>query len=100
MFVISNLLLALAKILHIVLTFYMWIIIARALLSWVNPDPYNPIVRFLYNVTEPVLHAIRRYLPVFFGGIDFSPMIVILLIMFLDNFLVPSLAQMALRLGG
>jgi YggT family protein len=99
MFVISNLLLALAKIIHLLLTFYMWIIIARAILSWVNPDPYNSIVRFLYNVTEPVLYAIRRRVPVSFGGIDFSPLIVLFIIMFLDNFLVPSLTQMALRLG-
>ena len=99
MFVMTNLLLALAKILHIVLSLYMWLIIARAILSWVNPDPYNPIVRFLYSVTEPVLYAIRRRLPVFFGGIDFSPMIVILVIIFLDNFIVPSLTGMALRLG-
>lgn len=99
MFVISNLLLALAQILHIVLSAYMWIIIARALLSWVNPDPYNPIVRFLYSITEPVLYAIRRRLPVSFGGVDFSPLLVILVIMFLDNFLVPSLTGLAYRLG-
>ncbi len=99
MFVMTNLLLALAKILHIVLSLYMWLIIARAILSWVNPDPYNPIVRFLYSVTEPVLYAIRRRLPVFFGGIDFSPMIVILVIIFLDSFVVPSLTGMAIRLG-
>ena len=99
MFVLGNLLLALAKILHLLLTFYMWIIIARAIVSWVSPDPYNPIVRFLYNVTEPVLYAIRRRIPIFFGGIDFSPLIAILVIMFLDNFLVPSLAGLALRFG-
>jgi YggT family protein len=99
MFIIGNLLVALAQILHIVLNFYMWVIIARAILSWVSPDPYNPIVRFLYNVTEPVLYAIRRRVPVFFGGIDFSPMIVILAIYFLDSFLVPSLAGLALRIG-
>ena len=99
MFVIGNLLLALAKIIHLLLNFYMWVIIARAILSWVNPDPYNPIVRFLYSATEPVLYAIRRRLPISFGGIDFSPLIVILIIMFLDNFLVPSLTGLALRLG-
>lgn len=99
MFILSNLILAVANILHIVLNLYMWIIIARALLSWVNPDPYNPIVRFLYNVTEPVLYAIRRRVPMFFGGIDFSPMIVILGIYFLDSFLVPTLAGMAIRMG-
>ena len=99
MFVFSNLILALANILHIVLNLYMWVVIARALLSWVNPDPYNPIVRFLYNVTEPVLYAIRKRVPIFFGGLDLSPMIVILGIYFLDGFLVPTLAGMAVRMG-
>ena len=99
MFVFSNLIFALANILHIVLNLYMWIVIARALLSWVNPDPYNPIVRFLYTVTEPVLYAIRRRVPMFFGGVDFSPMVVILGIYFLDSFLVPTLAGMAVRMG-
>ncbi len=99
MFVVSNLFVALAEILHLALTLYMWIVIARAILSWVNPDPYNPIVRFLYTATEPVLDAIRRRLPVYFGGIDFAPMVVILIIMFLDRFLVQSLAGMAMRLG-
>lgn len=99
MFIISNLFIALAKILNVVLTLYMWLIIARAILSWVSPDPYNPIVRFLYSVTEPVLYAIRRRIPVMFGGIDFSPMLLILAIIFLQNFLVPSLMQMALRLA-
>ena len=98
MYLINNLLVALAHILHIVLNLYMWVIIARALLSWVNPDPYNPIVRFLHNVTEPVLSAIRRRVPIFFGGIDFSPMLVILAILFLDSFLVPSLVQTAQRM--
>jgi YggT family protein len=99
MFIIGNLLVALAQILHIVLNLYMWLVIARAILSWVNPDPYNAIVRFLYSVTEPVLYAIRRRVPAFFGGIDFSPMIVILAIYFLDGFLVPSLAGLAMRMG-
>ena len=99
MFIVSNLLLALAKILHLVLSLYMWLIIARAILSWVSPDPYNPIVRFLYSVTEPVLYAVRKRVPLFLGGMDFSPMIVILIIIFLDNFIVPSLSGLALRLG-
>ena len=99
MFIISNLLLALAQILHIALNLYMWVVIARALLSWVNPDPYKAIVRFLYTATEPVLFAIRRRVPAFYGGIDFTPMIVILAIYFLDSFLVPSLTGLAIRIG-
>jgi YggT family protein len=99
MFVISYFLLALATVLHYVLYTYMLIVIARAILSWVNPDPYNPIVRFLYNVTEPVLYRIRRAIPVDFGGIDFTPMILILALVFLDQFVVPSLSRMAILIG-
>ncbi|EFK05615.1 YGGT family protein [delta proteobacterium NaphS2] len=100
MFVIGNFLIAIAKILDIALTLYMWIIIARAVISWVNPDPYNPIIRFLNAVTEPVLYQIRRRIPISFGGIDFSPIIVILVIIFIQSFLVQSLAEMAIRMGG
>jgi YggT family protein len=97
-FIASNLLLALANLLHLVLQAYFWIIIARAVLSWVNPDPFNPIVRFLYRVTEPVLRPIRHRLPTFSMGIDLSPMVVILAIYFLDAFLVYSLRDLALSL--
>ena len=75
----------------VVLTLYMWIIIAGAVLSWVHPDPYNPIVRFIHNVTEPVLYRIRRSLPVSFSGIDFSPLVVIFAIMFLKWWITPSI---------
>lgn len=95
MFILGNFLYAIAKIIDIALTFYMWILIARAIISWVNPDPYNPIVRFLYSVTEPVLYRIRRILPISFGGIDFSPMVLILVIFFLQSFLVPTLVRIA-----
>ena len=99
MFMLSNFLFALAKLVDFALSAYMWIIIGRAILSWVNPDPYNPIVRFLHEVTEPVLARIRRIVPAFAGGIDFSPMIVILAIIFLQSFLVPTLKQMAAAFG-
>ena len=95
MFVLGNLLDALASILYLVLNLYMWIIIARAVISWVNPDPYNPIVRFLYSITDPVLLAIRRRLPLSFGGMDFSPIVIILAIIFLQKFLVASLHDLA-----
>jgi YggT family protein len=98
MFVIANFLIALARILDLGLTLYMWVIIARAVVSWVNADPYNPIVRFLYRATEPVLFAVRRRLPVFFGGMDFSPLLVILAIVFIKAFVVQSLIQLAVRL--
>ena len=99
MFVIANFLLATAYILDKVIYAYMVIIIIRALLSWVNPDPYNPIVRFLYNITEPVLYRVRKAVPLFAGGIDFSPMIVILALMFLDQFLPPTLVRLAVAIG-
>ncbi|MBA2879932.1 YggT family protein [Desulfosalsimonas propionicica] len=76
------------------MTVYMWIIIAQAVLSWVNPDPYNPIVRIIRQVTDPVLFQIRRRIPTVFGGIDFSPIIVLLGIIFLQEFLVKSLFQL------
>ena len=99
MFALGNLIAALAYILDMVLTIYMWVIIARALLSWVNPDPYNPIVRMLYNVTEPVLGWVRRRVPLIFGGLDLSPLIVLLAIVFLQRFLVSTLWDLAQRLG-
>lgn len=99
MFVVNNFMMAMANLLDFLLSAYMWIIIGRAVISWVNADPYNPVVRFLYEVTEPLLSRIRRAIPLSMGGIDFSPMILILAIMFLQSFLVPTLKQMAMRLG-
>jgi len=99
MFVLSNFLDALGTLIDFVLGAYMWIIIGRAIISWVSADPYNPIVRFLYEVTEPLLARIRRYVPLFGGGIDFSPMVLILAIMFLRSFLVPTLHQLAMTVG-
>ena len=99
MFVLGNLFAALAYIIQKVLWIYMWIIIIRALISWVNPDPYNPVVRILYSVTDPVLLGIRRRLPLSFGGIDFSPVVVILAIMFLQQFLVATLYGLARYFG-
>jgi YggT family protein len=95
---LANLIFALAQLLKIVLNIYMWVIIARAVLSWVNPDPYNPIVNFLYRITEPVLYRVRRWLPIGGMGIDFSPMIVLLVIFFLDMFVVRSLFDLAASL--
>ncbi|MGD2016055.1 MAG: YggT family protein [Desulfobacterales bacterium] len=95
MIILSNFIIAVAKVLDIVLTIFMWVVIARAVLSWVSPDPYNPIVRFIHQVTEPVLYQIRRRIPVSFGGIDFSPILVFLAIIFLQQFVVNSLLKMA-----
>ncbi|MCC7430922.1 YggT family protein [bacterium] len=104
MFLFGNLISALADILDFLLGIYKWIVIISALLSWVNPDPYNPIVRFLYSVTEPVYYKVRYILDKFtgfgggFGGLDLSPIIVLLLIMFLQSFLVRSLHELAFKL--
>ena len=98
MYVLSNLLQAVAVILDIILTIYMWIIIVRALLSWVNPDPYNPIVQFLHSITEPVLYRVRKALPMPGMGLDLSPIIVLLAIIFMQSFLVQSLKTAALNL--
>jgi YggT family protein len=96
MFVFSNLLMAVAQILDTLLTIYFWVIIISAVLSWVNPDPYNPIVRILRSLAEPVLYRVRRWLPfTFLGGIDFSPLVVLLAIRFVQAFLIRSLYQMA-----
>jgi len=97
MFVFNNLIVALAQVINIILTIYMWIIIFRAVISWVNPDPHNQIVIFLYRVTEPVLGPIRRKIPMRNIGIDISPVIVLLVIVFLKYFLVETLMQMAAR---
>lgn len=98
MFVLGNFLGAIAEVLNIVLTIYMWIVIIAALISWVNPDPYNPIVRFLFSVTEPVFATVRRILPFPYMGIDFSPLIVLLAIIFMQQFLIRTLHQIATNL--
>ena len=94
MFLFGNLIHAVAVLLSYVLTIYIWIIIIRALISWVNPDPFNPIVQILHRLTDPVLDPVRRRLPDM-GGIDISPIVVLLIIFFLQNFLVTSLMDVA-----
>ncbi len=102
MFLIANLLNAFAIVLDMALTIYLWMIIIRALLTWVNPDPYNPIVRFLNTATDPVLYRVRGWMirmGLMVGGLDLSPIVVILAIYFLQAFLVRTLADLAQRLG-
>lgn len=98
MFILANFLTALAQVLGMLIRAYMWIVIIRALISWVNPDPYNPIVRFLQTATDPVLYRIRRLVPASFGGIDFSPFLLIAGLMFLEFFLVQSLFDLSVQL--
>ena len=97
MFLFGYFLQALAGLVHVLLSAVIIVVIARAVLSWVSPDPYNPIVRTIVQLSEPLLYPVRRRLPVF-GGMDFSPMLVILVAYFLDDFLVPSLQRIAMNL--
>jgi YggT family protein len=98
MFVMGNVLQGVATVLDTVLWLYMWVIIARALISWVNPDPWNPIVQFLERVTEPVLAPIRRLVG-WRMGIDLSPIIAILIISFLQIALVKTLSDFARQMN-
>jgi YggT family protein len=100
MFVLGNLILAIANILDIVLSLYMWVVIIAALISWVNPDPYNPVVRFLHSVTEPVFRPIRRLIGFRLGPIDISPLVVILAIIFIQRFLIHSLIELGYKIKG
>lgn len=99
MFVVGYLFTALGNLLDLLIQAYILIIIARAVISWVNPDPYNPIVRFLVRVTEPVLRPIRQRMPMGTMGLDLSPMIVILALIFLQRFLVPVIYRIAAEIG-
>jgi YggT family protein len=93
MFALGNVILGIAKVLGVVLNIYMWVIIIRALLTWVNPDPYNPIVQFLTRITEPVLRPLRKLVPAYRLGIDLSPFIAILIIYFLEIAVVDTLVR-------
>jgi len=98
MFILGNFFIALANLIYLVSNAYIWIVIARAVISWVNADPYNPIVRFLIQATDPVLHKIRRWLPPM-GGLDLSPMILVFGIIFFQSFLVPTLQHLGQMLS-
>ena len=99
MFVVGNLIGALAMVLDIVLNALLLIILINALLSWVRPDPHNPIVMLLERISDFVCDPIRRLFPTSVGGIDFAPFIAMLLIIFLQRFAIASLRDLALRLG-
>ena len=99
MFVAANFISAIATILDIALTAVNWLIVIRALLSWVSPDPYNPIVQFLYKTTEPMLAPFRRVIPMYSIGLDLSPILALLLVWFLKLFLVRTLYGLAARMG-
>ena len=100
MFLLKNFIWAVARALDSLLYFYLVLVVISALISWVNPDPRNPIVRFLYSVTEPVLYQIRRRLPfVIIGCFDLSPVVLIIGIQFVRMLVVQSLIDLSFRLG-
>ena len=96
--ILSTLFSAIANILHLIITVYTWVVIAAALISWVRPDPSSPVVQLLYRLTEPVYSFIRRYIKTNFSGIDFTPLIVLLTLQFLDQFLIRLLFVFAASL--
>jgi YggT family protein len=99
MFVLANLISALGEVLQVILTILGWLIIIRALLSWVNPDPSNVLVQIIYKTTEPIIYPLRKILPFSLKfGLDISPLIALLMIFFLQRFLVATLRDWALNL--
>ena len=96
---LSEVIRAFADVVDLVLNLYIFIIVGRAIISFVNPDPYNPIVRFLYNATEPVFYRIRRVLPLTGGGFDFTPMLLLLVLMFLKRVIYAGLMQLAITVS-
>jgi len=99
MFVLGNVILGIARVLDVVLNIYMWVIIIRALISWVNPDPYNQIVQILAKMTEPVLRPIRKLVPPHKVGIDLSPLIAVLAVVFLQYALIDTLRRIGQSMG-
>jgi YggT family protein len=99
MFIFGNVILGIAKVLDVALNIYMWVIIIRALISWVNPDPYNPIVQFLTRITEPVLRPIRKLAPPYKIGVDLSPLIAVLIVIFLQYALINTLYRIGHAMG-
>lgn len=98
MFIFGNFFIALANVLNVVIPWLYWLIIIRAVISWFSPDPYNFLVQLLYKLTEPILYPFRRIIPVYNIGIDISPLLAILALIFLRYFLVNTLYQLGQRL--
>ena len=100
MIILANLLAAIGEVLGMLLSIMVFIVIARAVISWVNPDPYNPIVRFLHASTDPLLRPLRRFIPLVGGGIDITPIVLLLILYFLKIALVQTILDYALQLKG
>lgn len=93
MFVWTNLVIWIAQLLDSLLWLYFWIVIIATIMTWIEPNPYNPIVRAIYSITEPVFDFVREHIPVIFGGIDLSPLVVIIAIEFFQQYLIPTLTH-------
>lgn len=96
---LREIILAVAQLVDLLFSLYVYVVIGRVLISWVNPDPYNPIVRFLRNATDPILNRMYRVLPLVFGGIDFTPMLLLLLLTFCQRVVKAGLLQLAYSIG-
>ncbi len=94
MFVYTNLILFIVQTLNQLLWLYTLVVLASVVMSWVDASPYNPIVRVIYSITAPVFDMVRRTLPVFFGGLDFAPFVVLIGIQFLEQYLLPTVARL------
>ncbi len=92
---LREVIMALAQVIDLVISLYTFIIIGRVIISWVNPDPYNPIVRFLHNATDPVFYRIRRVVPMVFGGFDLTPLVLLVALTFLQRIIKAGLVQLA-----
>ena len=96
--ILGEIVMVFAQMVNLLVTVYIYIIVARAIISWVNPDPYNPIVRFLHNATDPLLYRIRRFLPLQLGGIDFSPIVLLFGLYLLQRIIIVLLTRLAYSL--
>jgi len=92
---LAEIIIGIGGIVHSLLTIYIWVIIIAALLSWVRPDPYNPIVQFLTRITEPAYSLVRRMMPTTINGIDFTPLIIIIALQVIDVILITLLNTLA-----
>jgi YggT family protein len=99
MFVLGNFITGVAFVVDTLLNIYFWIILIRAVMSWIQPNPYNPLVRIVYKLVDPITYKISRMIPTRFGMIDFAPFILMILIVFLQRFLVRSLFDLGARMN-
>ena len=90
MYAWTSLIVFIAQTLNGLLNLYFYVVFIAVLMTWIEPNPYNPIVRFIYSITDPVFDWFRGHLPVIFGGIDFSPLIVIIVIQLIRRVVIPS----------